>query len=173
MYYMIFPEQNILMVKNIKEPLCLKNILIFLRQEFEAVWALDTAHRSVHNLSGNIPKSTGQCFVTSWIIKEFLESIGFSNNIVVCRGIVCYEDNIIMKNHCWVEMNYGQQFVIIDLTQDQVTSCKIYISSKKESEAKGFLYNTEKIYNNLENIKMEARLRVNILRAKIRGNIFV
>lgn len=170
---MIFPKQNTITAKNIKDSVCLKNILIFLRKEFEAVWTLDTAHYSVYNLDGEIPVSAGQCFVTSWLIKEYLESIGFFNDISVCRGTLWYANNIIIDNHCWVEMNYGQQIMIIDLTQDQATSCKVFISSKKKSEAKGFFYNTENMYDDLTSVKMEAKLRVDILRERIRGNIFV
>lgn len=170
---MIFPKQNTITAKSIKGPICLKNILIFLREEFEAVWTLDTAHYSVYNLDGEKPVSAGQCFVTSWLIKEYLESIGFSSDISVCRGELWSENNVIIDDHCWVEMSYGQKIMIIDLTQDQATSCKVFISSKKGAEAKGFLYNTEDIYNDLTNLKMEAKLRVDILRERIRRNIFV
>lgn len=173
MRYMIFPKQNTITDKNINESLCLKNILFFLREEFEAVWTLDTAHYSVYNLDGEIPVSAGQCFVTSWLIKEYLESIDFSNDISVCRGALWHKNNIIIDNHCWVEMCCGKQILIVDLTQDQVTSCKVFICSKRESEAKGFLYNTENIYDDLTSVKMEAKLRVDILRERIRRNIFV
>lgn len=158
---------NTIMANNINYPFFLKSILLFLRRKFEDAWALDTAHCSVHNAKNKIPQSAGQCFVTSWLIKEYLEKIGFSNSISVCKGALWYAGNQIIDNHCWVEMNYKHQIIIIDLTQDQVTSYKIYVSSKEDSKENGYLYNTKVVYRNLENVKMEARLRVNILRERI------
>lgn len=139
-----------------------------LRNRFESVWSKDTAHHSVYSLpKERLTPSAGQCFVTSWLLKEYLQSESEFNNIFVCRGTLRHRDNNIIDNHCWVEGRINNRNIIFDLTQDQATSNRIYIVPEDDCYKYGFIYIKQYIFDMSTSIKPEALQRVRTLKDRM------
>lgn len=157
----------------VKKKLIIEKLLSHLRCKFELSWANDTVHNSVYDnyFGGCCPRAMGQCFVTSWLVKEFLEYNLDVHDIVVCRGHLRDNQKVIIADHCWVEGYISCEKFIIDLTQDQSTSNRIYIRSEQEYKKEDLLYKQYAVYKTLMDIKPETIIRVNILRERMERHL--
>ncbi len=145
----------------------LKFYLNNLREVFEDAWSIETVHKSVKYSHNFFSKSEGQCFVTSWIMKEIFEDKCIGKDFIVCRGTVYYKDIKIIEDHCWIEGKIGNKCYIIDLTQDQKTDNRVFILSKKEYLSSKYRYVIRKKYISAIDVNIGAMERVNILKERM------
>lgn len=91
--------------------------LIEWRNDLEHAWSDKTAHPS-YTLDPPLHISAGQCGVTSFWLREILDSKDICTRFV--RGALYFPTQTApILDHCWLERQQGSDSWIIDLTLDQ------------------------------------------------------
>lgn len=92
--------------------------LIEWRNDLEHAWSEKTAHPS-YILTSPLHVSAGQCGVTSFWLREMLDSKGTCTRFV--RGSLFFSNRTAppILDHCWLERQQGSDSWVIDLTLDQ------------------------------------------------------
>ena len=94
----------------------LRPILEAYRQEVQPHWSPASAHPDFDGKQGG---PAGQCGVTSaWAQRRLREDHG----IVAwyCAGAVRINHHVVQAAHCWLEINDGRDWLVVDLTAGQI-----------------------------------------------------
>lgn len=150
-------------IRNRFDYIALINLLTRIRTKLEHTWNLETAHISARSIWTEDTKSAGQCFVTAYLLKSYFEELGIFDNVQIHDGTVYEKNSPIIFNHCWIEAHTSTASFLIDLTQDQKTNEKIFISSLSSNHA-NYHYETKKIYFITKQPSPEAMYRANLLK---------
>jgi hypothetical protein len=92
------------------------------REFLRGAWSIETLHESFRNaLRPGEPASYGQCGVSSaWLVETLVSRQ--VRNLTYCYGHVfstLEPQRIELERHCWIEVSYGADRLVVDLTGDQ------------------------------------------------------
>lgn len=111
------------------------------RKDVERCWSKETSHKSVGDFAGD-GKSIGQCGVTSYLLKEYLDEKFPKLKAKVAIGDVKdHNGHALIDNHCWVTVTDHNQNWIVDITLDQSRKkLPVYISNNVDDIDSGVKY---------------------------------
>jgi hypothetical protein len=100
-----------------------------LRKQLQDAWSDATIHESFRSPAGvQVMPSHGQCGVSSaWLVETLVA--GHVRELNYCYGDVYSMDEperIEIERHCWVEVTYGEDRLVVDLTGDQSEILRAY-----------------------------------------------
>ena len=117
----------------------LRSILTAYRQEVQPHWSPATSHPAFDGKQGD---PAGQCGVTSaWAQWKLREDHGIY--ATYCVGDVFALGKLALRDHCWLEINDGRNWLVVDLTAGQiphVSDLSILYAAYSELRQDGIAY---------------------------------
>lgn len=139
-----------------------------LRRICEKSWQQGTAHKSVRHISTS-GSSTGQCFVTSWVIFEELANNPLVSNVSICRGVTRLNSASTLHDHCWVEGYLTDSRFLIDITLDQAGGPEIVFLNPSNRSQNATEYFCQRTYTSYSTLSNETQVRINRLKMALEG----